>query len=535
MFMRIKFLSTLALVFILTSVLANCAPLSGSTRTITIAVVESDPGTAASPNAQSVYAGVKLAVDQINALKKVNIKVDLYGDKNDIAQAQIMASEIVKSNAVAVIGHSSIETSDAAAEIYDQNKIPVINVIPVTEHLTESHPYHFNITYTAESEAAYLANYLIKLDNKITAGIIHTTESADQASQIQFRNQFVKLGGVTTFREVITLPETLQPTPSADGTEVTVVDNGFQISSVEPQLKDIVARIAAIPSADQPSFLFVAANQAVIDRLNELFQQNEISIPVKGIDILNDNTLTEMLSKKTASIISTNDGYGQILAKQFRNTFTGLGGQIVTEKVMDQGQSADDIISSLIAGDDPGTIFIATDDVTAADLLVKMKQKGVSFPIVGASTLSTPRFLSLIGDKPEEKTFPGYYTNGILTTHAIIFDSANRYANQFLGDYQKKYTSSTGESIHPGDNVINGYDAVLALVTAVQRSEIMGADVTADRKDMYKALLSMDKAETGAQGIVSPIFFEPSRNITRAARFGVYQNGEIVSANVQFE
>ncbi|HEU0050299.1 MAG TPA: hypothetical protein VFQ43_22110, partial [Nitrososphaera sp.] len=39
----------------------------------------------------------------------------------------------------------------------------------------------------------------------------------------------------------------------------------------------------------------------------------------------------------------------------------------------------------------------------------------------------------------------------------------------------------------------------------------------------------------GAQGIVSPVFFEPSRNITRAPRFGIYQNGEIVSANVQFE
>ncbi len=532
MFKRTKLLSTLALVFILTIVLANCIPLSGGTRTITIAVVESDPGTEASPNPQSVYAGVKLAVDQINALKKVNIQIDLYGDKNDPAQAQLLASKIVNSGAVAVIGHSSIETSDAAAASYDQNKIPIINVIPVTEHLTERHPYHFNITYTAESEAAYLANYLIKLDDKVTAGIIHTTDSADQASQIRFRNQFVKLGGVVTFREAITLPE------PAQSDLIVQLDNGFPISTIDSQLKDIVTRIAAIPSTDQPSFLFIAANQIVIDRLNELFQKNGISIPVKGVDILSDTTLADMIGKKTASIISTSDGYGQILAKQFRNTFTGLGGQIVTEKVIDSNskeQSLDDIVSSLVAGGNPGTIFIATDDATAADLLVKMKQKGVSFPIVGASTLSTPNFLSLIGDKPEEKTFPGYYTNGILTTHAIIFDSANRYANQFLNDYQEEYKSNAAKASHPGDNVINGYDAILALVTAVQRSEIKGTDVASDRDDMYKALLGMDKTETGAQGIVGPIFFEPSRNISRAARFGIYQNGEIVSANVQFE
>jgi raffinose/stachyose/melibiose transport system substrate-binding protein len=45
----------------------------------------------------------------------------------------------------------------------------------------------------------------------------------------------------------------------------------------------------------------------------------------------------------------------------------------------------------------------------------------------------------------------------------------------------------------------------------------------------------MDDSESSAQGIISPIYFEPSRNVTRAARFGIYQNGEIVSANVQFE
>ena len=539
-----KLFSALALVFILTIVLANCAPLSSGTRTIIIAVVESDPGSQASPNPQSVYAGVKLAADQINTRGQVNIQVDLYTDENDPVKALEKAEEIVNSNAVAVIGHSSIETSDAAAEIYDREGIPVINVVPVTEHLTERHPYHFNITYTAESEAAYLANYLAKLDDKVTAGIIHTSDPADLEAQIQFRNQFVNLGGTVVFRNSITLPEPVlveQVVQQGDGTETTVTEiQEFQISAVEPQLKEIVAGIAEIPSVDLPRFLFIAANKEVTDRLIELLQEKGISIPVKGVDILSDTTLADMVGKKTASIISTNDEYGKILAKQFRNTFTGLGGRIVAEKVANEsgvnGQSIESIVSDLIAGGNPGTIFIATDDNTAANLLVLMKRKGVSFPIVGASTLSSPGFLELISGKPEEKTFPGYFTNGILTTHAIIFDSANRYANQFLADYQDQYNSNVaGDVIYPGDNVINGYDAMLALVTAVQRSELQGQAVTADRKELFKALLSMDDAESSAQGIVSPIFFEPSRNITRAARFGIYQNGEIVSANVQFE
>jgi len=543
MLKRTKFLSTLTLVFILTIVLANCAPLSSGTRTITIAVVESDPGSVESPNIQSVYAGAKLAAEQINAREKINIQVDLYTDKNVPEQAQLMASDIVKSNAIAVIGHSSIETSDAAGEIYDREGIPVINVVPVTEHLTEEHPYHFNITYTAESEAAYLANYLAKLDDKVTAGIIHTGDPADLEAQKQFRNQFVELGGVVTFRQEIVLPEPVileQPITEGDVTEIVESEAPFQISAVEPQLREIVAGIVEIPSADLPGFLFIATNEQISDRLTELLQEKGISIPVKGVGILSDTTLADMVGKKTASIISTNDEYGKILARQFRNTFVGLGGQIVVEKIADEtgvnGQSLDSIVSDLIAGGNPGTIFIATDDRTAADLLVLMKRKGVSFPIVGASTLSSPRFSELINSKDEEKTFPGYFTNGILTTHAIIFDSANRYANQFLTDYREKYKSnSTDDVIYPGDNVINGYDAVLALVTAVQRSELQGTDVVADRKELFKSLLSMDDADASAQGIVSPIYFEPSRNTMRAARFGIYQNGEIVSANVQFE
>ena len=542
MFKRTKLLATLTLVFILTIVLANCAPLTSGTRTLTIAVVESDPGEKDNPNAQAMYAGVKLAVDQINAREQVKIQIDLYTDKGDPVQAQLIASEIVKSNAVAVIGHSSIETSDAAAEIYDREAIPVINVIPVTEHLTERHPYHFNITYTAESEAAYLANYLVKLDDKVTAGIIHTGDPADLEAQKQFRNQFAELGGVVAFRKAIALPEVVVEPPAVEGdaTAIAAAEVPFQVSDVEPQLKEIVAGIVEIPSADLPRFLFIAANKEITDRLTELLQEKGISIPVKNADSLSGTTLADMIGTKTASIIATNDEYGKTLAKQFRNTFVGLGGEVLPDKVVDEngvnGQSLDSIVSDLISGGNPGTIFIATDDKTAADLLVKMKRKGVSVPIVGASTLSSPAFLDLIGGKDEEKTFPGYFTNGILTTHAIIFDSANRYANQFLTDYQEKYKDNANKDvIYPGDNVINGYDAVLALVTALQRSELQGDDVVADRKELFKALLGMDDSESSAQGIVSPIFFEPSRNTTRAARFGIYQNGEIVSANVQFE
>jgi len=406
--------TTFPLIILLSGVITNCASLtiSRDPRTVTIAVVENDPLTAdGSVNSQSIYAGVKLAADQMQELGGVKLEIELYDDDNDPAKALQIAKQIVNSNAVAVIGHSSIETLEAAAEAYEAAGIPAINVSPITENFTESYYYHFNISYTAETEAAYLANYIRK---------------------------------------------------------------------------------------------------------------------VNGED--------------TATILYSQDNYSQVVARQFKNTFRGLGGKITIEKVINGGESQDEIVSEIISANtetnNPGTIFIATDDVTAAQLVILMKRKGVSYPIAGASNLSSPTFINLIESESEEEIFPGYYTDGVLTTNAIIFDSANRHANQFLDDYQAQYTNNPeGRVLRPGDKVINGYDAALAVMTAIQKADVRGSEiqVESDRQKIYEGLLDMDDTEDAAQAIVSPIYFEPSQNIKHAARIGIYQNGEIVSANIQFE
>ena len=403
-------ISVLVLFIILAGLFSGCTSQSKVkySRTVTIALVEDDPGETENPNPQSAYAGVKLAAEQMQERWGINIQVMPYTDGGNVDTAREVAGRIAQSSAVAVIGHSSVETSQAAADIYEQAGIPVINYVPVTEDLTAENPYYFNTTFTVESEAAYVANYLWKINGAATASIIYT-----------------------------------------------------------------------------------------------------------------------------------NDGYGQALAHQFKNTFRGLGGRITVEGLV-RGSNSDDleaVISNIISAnpetDNPGTIFIAADDVTAAQLVIKMKQKGISYPIAGASTLATPTFLETIREQQEELTIPGYYTDGILTTRALIFDSANRYANQLRQDYQAQY----GSANDPGDRVVNGYDAALVLMAALRSSDISGAigEVVSDRQKMYKSLLAINNNQTSVQGIINPVHFEPSRNIIRAARFGIYQNGKIVSANTQFE
>jgi len=59
--------------------------------------------------------------------------------------------------------------------------------------------------------------------------------------------------------------------------------------------------------------------------------------------------------------------------------------------------------------------------------------------------------------------------------------------------------------------------------------------VKANREVIYQALLGMDSPTTGIQGVADSIYFDPSRNTVSTARFGVYQNGQLISAMTQFE
>ena len=402
MFNNTKTTVVLAVILLLTTLLGGCLPETQTgNSTLTIALVEDTSVGSGNPEPQSAYAGALLAADQFMEHTGVNVVIVPYVENGEVDTAKKIAGQIAESNAVAVIGHSTIETSRAAAEIYNAAGIPVLNYMPVTETLTDEYSNYFNTTYTAQSEAAYLANYLRK---------------------------------------------------------------------------------------------------------------------VKGA--------------ASASIISTTDGYGQTLAKQFENTFTGLGGEItINEIVTGSGDQELDVIVRQIISADTQTIFLATDDEMAAQLVIKMTQKGMAYPIVGGSSLSTPHFKELIGDQSEEIAFPGYYTDGILTTRAIIFDSANRYAGQFKQDYYKKYGDD------PGDRVVNGYDAALLLFQAFLNSDVDNSEFSVDtvRQMMFNSLVDIDDTESAVQGIVSPMHFEASRNIMRAPRFGIYQNGWIVSANTQYE
>ena len=178
MIKSMKPFTMLLLILILSGTMTNCTSrVSGGGTTITIAVVENDFGTNGNPKPQSIYAGAKLAADQMNA-RGYDVRLVPYADQDDPGTARQIAAQIADSAALAVIGHSTIETSAAAADVYDAKHIPAVGVIAANADLAESHDYYFNLSYTAEMQAAY--------HRQKAARLAHVHHSIDRFSHALF-------------------------------------------------------------------------------------------------------------------------------------------------------------------------------------------------------------------------------------------------------------------------------------------------------------------------------------------------------------
>jgi branched-chain amino acid transport system substrate-binding protein len=243
--------------------------------------------------------------------------------------------------------------------------------------------------------------------------------------------------------------------------------------------------------------------------------------------------LRKVQGQDKASIIYTTDQYGSALKQQFTNTFKGLGGSIVLSENAST-QNVTDIVNKFIiaASGNPGTVFIAADEKTAATLLIELKRKGVTYPIMGASTMSKSEFMQGIVGKNEGVP---YFVDGVTATCLLIFDSADTYANDFLRAYQslmKKNPSDANNTVQgaPDDKVKNGYDATLTILAALERTKAGGSE----NETIFTELSKMETPETGVRGLAGSIYFDLSHNVARSPRFGIYQNGNIVSGMIQF-
>ncbi len=150
-----------------------------------------------------ILRGVAQAQDEFNRKRKgVGIKVLIADDANSSEQAKQIAKALVnQKDVVAVVGHSTSDSTLAAAEIYQQNQLVFISPTSTSEDLSaqgKSHrPNFFFRTVPSDRVAAQeLASYLSEQANQQKVAIFYNPRSRYSDSlKNQFRNKFSENGG----------------------------------------------------------------------------------------------------------------------------------------------------------------------------------------------------------------------------------------------------------------------------------------------------------------------------------------------------
>lgn len=172
----ILILVLLVVMTVIGSIIANFTYLSDDEdKTVRIAVVAPISGPL-SINGESLRQGAELFAQSINddgGIRGGRVIVDVYDDKNDVAEATRIAEELGKGSTLAVIGHWSNRVSAAAAPIYEKHRLPMIAPAPVDKAVTEGRANVFSGVFNTDHETAFVANYTRNVLGQKTASIIH--------------------------------------------------------------------------------------------------------------------------------------------------------------------------------------------------------------------------------------------------------------------------------------------------------------------------------------------------------------------------
>ncbi|MBV8885243.1 MAG: mechanosensitive ion channel, partial [Chroococcidiopsidaceae cyanobacterium CP_BM_RX_35] len=138
-------------------------------------------------------------------------------------------------------------------------------------------------------------------------------------------------------------------------------------------------------------------------------------------------------------------------------------------------------------------------------------------------------FLSQFKDYPEEKSQPGYFTDGIITTAPVIFDILGEESQAFKSEFRQKYGT---EPTYVGALY---YDTAKVLVAAMQQAGVQGnpANIADERRQIRNALAGINSKGKAITGIAGPIYFDQEHNAVRPVAIGILEQQQLVSAFIQ--
>jgi branched-chain amino acid transport system substrate-binding protein len=245
------------------------------------------------------------------------------------------------------------------------------------------------------------------------------------------------------------------------------------------------------------------------------------------------NYVKKVLHFEQAYVITDAGAYGSSLAESFVGTANNIGLPIAQQWYCsnDDQDSLQDAIADMqetIPDEKNSVLFVGTYGADAVEILTSLKSKKRNLTIVGSEAFSTKGFQEQLANYPQERTSPGYYSDGTYAAMPFLVDISNQRAQIFSRDYFKTY----GEKASATSALT--YDAGLLLSHVLQEVDT-NLSTKEKRLSVRNKLFSMTTPDKAIEGVTGYLYFDAHGDAVKPIAVAVYQEGTPVAALYQYQ
>jgi branched-chain amino acid transport system substrate-binding protein len=310
-----------------------------------------------------------------------------------------------------------------------------------------------------------------------------------------------KAGGING-RQIQIITEDDQGEPNKAATVVTKLINQDKVQALLGEVASSNT-LAAAPKAQEAKVPMISpssTNPAVTQVGDYIFRVCFID-PFQG-EVMAKFAANNLKAKRAAILYDFNSDYSRGLYQFFKRSFTGLGGQIVSEQSYTQGDRDFSGQLTAIRAANVDVIYVPGYYGEVGVIANQTKQLGIKAPLLGGDGWDAPQLWQL----------GGAALNGDYISNHYSIDDPSPTIQKFVADYKGRY------HILPDALAALGYDSMKVLGDAIKRA---GGTDSAKLRD---AIAQTQKFP----GVTGQITIDADRNAVKPAAVLKLQNSKFV-------
>jgi ABC-type branched-subunit amino acid transport system substrate-binding protein len=239
------------------------------------------------------------------------------------------------------------------------------------------------------------------------------------------------------------------------------------------------------------------------------------------------------LGARAIVVIREKGTAGEEFASALRDRAKAQGIKVAVDLELAPAQTTDSAFLAQIAGKlaklPKGTIVVLGTQYTETPAMLRyLRDKLGPFTAMGYSSLATSDLNLAFAEAETNGHAPGYYTDNFIVAAPQLGDVAEYAQTVFASQYKTRYGSA------PTPEAVRWYEGARLIFQAIAAQGISGSNARADRRNIRDWLAARKGPESAAEGVAGPIYFDKDHNAQRGVAVGVFYEGRLMSAPVQF-